>query len=165
MICAPKLLRPLIAAQCIPIAGTCPAPLAQNATAALSSNCPSPTMGEAVPHSRATPPLPASLPLAHSMGLCQFTQAGPPLPSLAHHAQIRTWVPHVPLGLCLSKEHQAGEQRRTEDAKGKRKRLRCYKEEEKKGRRQSREEEWSRDGARERMLHCRWYTDIMQVTQ
>lgn len=30
MICAPKLLRPLLAAQCIPTAGRCPAPLAQN---------------------------------------------------------------------------------------------------------------------------------------
>lgn len=57
----PKLLRPLIASQCIPIAGTGAVPLAQKATAALSSNCPCPTVGEAVPHSRATPPLPGSL--------------------------------------------------------------------------------------------------------
>lgn len=61
MICSPKLLRPLIAAQCITIVAMCPAPLAQNATVALSSNCPCPTRGEAVPHSRATSPLPASL--------------------------------------------------------------------------------------------------------
>lgn len=58
------LLRFLIAAQCIPTAGTCPAPLAQNNTMGLSSNCPGPTLGQAVPHSRAT-----SL-LALSMGLC-----------------------------------------------------------------------------------------------
>jgi len=45
-------------------------------------------------------------------------------------------------GLCLREEHQAGEQRRTEDATGKRKRLRCYKEEEEKGQRQSMEEKF-----------------------
>jgi len=44
VICAPKVLRSLIAAQCVPIASTCPVPLVQNATMALSSNCPDPTM-------------------------------------------------------------------------------------------------------------------------
>lgn len=157
MFCAPKLLRPLIAAQCIPIAGTCPVPLAQNATEAPSGNCPYHWRG-CVPQQANTPP--ACLPPPGSQHGALPVHAV--LPSLAHHTQIHTWVPQVPLGLCLSEEHQAGEHKRTEDATGKRKRLQCYKEEEKKE--QRREEEWSRDGAWERMLHCRWCKDTMQVT-
>lgn len=51
-------------------------------------------------------------PPAHSVGLCQFTQTGPPLQSLAHHTPRHTWGPWVPLSLCLSEGHQAGEKTR-----------------------------------------------------
>lgn len=59
MICSLKLLRPPHC--CTVHHHSSPAPLAPNATVALSRNCPCPTRGEAVPHSRATSPLPASL--------------------------------------------------------------------------------------------------------